>query len=243
MTWVCLGNCEKVLVFSQNVCYFEVLSFVIFKKISCFYGHCAQPEQKPANNIDRAAERMLSFEGTPVLTGTGKQFQAWWMQESNWNGLTRPLWLEALAALRYSHLICHFLKPGDLGDISVSKVLNYAQGSGLLDEWAKGLHKQSITVEVHGPLGALPSILYSVLFVAVTVWHKLLFCFIFNFFPSGDAEQVDKFNRRLVKVTKHHADECKQLLSLMGIPYIEVSSELKIVVTQSMASNRKGATC
>jgi hypothetical protein len=28
-------------------------------------------------------------------------------------------------------------------------------------------------------------------------------------------------------VTKHHADECKQLLSLMGIPYIEVSSELK----------------
>jgi flap endonuclease-1 len=48
--------------------------------------------------------------------------------------------------------------------------------------------------------------------------------------PSGDAEQVDKFNRRLVKVTKHHADECKQLLTLMGIPYIEVSSELKIVI-------------
>jgi hypothetical protein len=43
-------------------------------------------------------------------------------------------------------------------------------------------------------------------------------------------------------VTKHHADECKQLLSLMGIPYIEVSSELKIVITQSRASNRKEAT-
>lgn len=40
---------------------------------------------------------------------------------------------------------------------------------------------------------------------------------------SGDAEQVDKFSRRLVKVTKQHANECKQLLSLMGIPYIEVS--------------------
>jgi flap endonuclease-1 len=44
------------------------------------------------------------------------------------------------------------------------------------------------------------------------------------FFLSGDAEEADKFSRRLVKVTKHHADECKQLLSLMGIPYIEVSS-------------------
>lgn len=42
---------------------------------------------------------------------------------------------------------------------------------------------------------------------------------------AGDAEQVDKFSRRLVKVTKHHADECKQLLSLMGIPYIEAPCE------------------
>lgn len=42
---------------------------------------------------------------------------------------------------------------------------------------------------------------------------------------AGDAEQVDKFNRRLVKVTKHHADECRQLLSLMGIPYIEAPCE------------------
>nr|CAD7423222.1 unnamed protein product [Timema monikensis] len=39
---------------------------------------------------------------------------------------------------------------------------------------------------------------------------------------AGDSEQVDKFNRRLVKVTKHHADECKELLKLMGVPYIEV---------------------
>ncbi|PSN35788.1 Flap endonuclease 1 [Blattella germanica] len=31
--------------------------------------------------------------------------------------------------------------------------------------------------------------------------------------------------RRLVKVTKHHADECKELLSLMGIPYIEAPCE------------------
>jgi hypothetical protein len=51
-------------------------------------------------------------------------------------------------------------------------------------------------------------------------------------FLSGDVEQVDKFSRRLVKVTKHHADECKHLLCLMGIPYIEVSLEWKILITQ-----------
>lgn len=36
-------------------------------------------------------------------------------------------------------------------------------------------------------------------------------------------EAIDKFNRRLVKVTKTHAEEAKQLLQLMGIPYIDVS--------------------
>lgn len=39
----------------------------------------------------------------------------------------------------------------------------------------------------------------------------------------GDTEQIDKLNRRLVKVSKTHNDECKQLLKLMGIPYVEVS--------------------
>jgi len=41
----------------------------------------------------------------------------------------------------------------------------------------------------------------------------------------GDAEGVNKFNKRLVKVTKQHNDECKQLLKLMGIPYIEAPCE------------------
>lgn len=39
----------------------------------------------------------------------------------------------------------------------------------------------------------------------------------------GDAENIEKFNRRLVKVTKQHNEECKQLLQLMGIPYVDVS--------------------
>ena len=38
----------------------------------------------------------------------------------------------------------------------------------------------------------------------------------------GNAEDVEKFNRRLVKVTKIHAEEAKQLLQLMGIPFIDV---------------------
>ena len=41
---------------------------------------------------------------------------------------------------------------------------------------------------------------------------------------TGDAENIEKFNRRLVKVTKQHNEECKELLKLMGIPYVDVSN-------------------
>jgi flap endonuclease-1 len=39
---------------------------------------------------------------------------------------------------------------------------------------------------------------------------------------GGDQEQIEKFSKRTVKVTKQHNDECKHLLSLMGVPYVEV---------------------
>ncbi|XP_076762098.1 flap structure-specific endonuclease 1 [Xylocopa sonorina] len=42
---------------------------------------------------------------------------------------------------------------------------------------------------------------------------------------AGNIEDVHKFNRRLVKVTKEHAEEAKQLLKLMGIPYIDAPCE------------------
>ncbi|XP_067870242.1 flap endonuclease 1 isoform X2 [Heterodontus francisci] len=42
---------------------------------------------------------------------------------------------------------------------------------------------------------------------------------------TGDTENIERFNKRLVKVTKQHNDECKQLLQLMGIPYIEAPCE------------------
>jgi flap endonuclease-1 len=40
---------------------------------------------------------------------------------------------------------------------------------------------------------------------------------------AGDAESVEKFSRRLVKVTTEHADDCRKLLKLMGVPYVDVS--------------------
>lgn len=43
---------------------------------------------------------------------------------------------------------------------------------------------------------------------------------------KGDTESIEKFQKRLVKVTRLHNDECKQLLRLMGVPYIEVIAVL-----------------
>lgn len=42
---------------------------------------------------------------------------------------------------------------------------------------------------------------------------------------AGNAEDVEKFSRRLVKVTKTHTEEAKTLLGLMGIPYVEAPCE------------------
>lgn len=42
---------------------------------------------------------------------------------------------------------------------------------------------------------------------------------------TGTAEEVEKFSRRTVRVTREHNDECKKLLKLMGIPYIVAPTE------------------
>lgn len=41
---------------------------------------------------------------------------------------------------------------------------------------------------------------------------------------TGEQENIDKFTKRLVKVTKQHNDECKKLLTLMGVPFVEVQT-------------------
>lgn len=42
---------------------------------------------------------------------------------------------------------------------------------------------------------------------------------------AGDTENFDKFTRRTVKVTKEHNAECKRLLGLMGVPYVDSPCE------------------
>ncbi|KAF4353943.1 hypothetical protein G4B88_020626 [Cannabis sativa] len=42
---------------------------------------------------------------------------------------------------------------------------------------------------------------------------------------SGNKEDIEKFSKRTVKVTKQHNDDCKRLLKLMGVPVIEAPSE------------------
>lgn len=55
----------------------------------------------------------------------------------------------------------------------------------------------------------------------------MIFLFIlFIFSTAGEQENIDKFSKRLVKVTRQHNDDCKKLLTLMGVPYIEASIRL-----------------
>ncbi len=47
---------------------------------------------------------------------------------------------------------------------------------------------------------------------------------------EGNAEEIDKQNRRLVKVGKNHVEECKELLTHMGIPYVSAPCEVSYEV-------------
>ncbi|GER47378.1 flap endonuclease 1 [Striga asiatica] len=40
---------------------------------------------------------------------------------------------------------------------------------------------------------------------------------------TGNKEDIEKFSKRTVKVTKQHNEDCKKLLRLMGVPVIEVA--------------------
>ncbi|KAI9843571.1 MAG: Elongation of fatty acids protein 2 [Sclerophora amabilis] len=42
---------------------------------------------------------------------------------------------------------------------------------------------------------------------------------------TGTAEEVEKFSRRTVRVTREHNEECKKLLKLMGVPFIVAPTE------------------
>lgn len=42
---------------------------------------------------------------------------------------------------------------------------------------------------------------------------------------AGDAEAVEKFSKRTVKVTSEHNEECKRLLTLLGVPIVQAPGE------------------
>ncbi|KAJ8752344.1 hypothetical protein K2173_003980 [Erythroxylum novogranatense] len=42
---------------------------------------------------------------------------------------------------------------------------------------------------------------------------------------TGSKEDIEKFSKRTVKVTKQHNEDCKKLLGLMGVPVIQAPSE------------------
>lgn len=52
----------------------------------------------------------------------------------------------------------------------------------------------------------------------ILIYHPLLRI-------EGTAEDVDRFSRRTVRVTREHNEECRKLLKLMGIPVVVVRLE------------------
>ncbi|KAI5658297.1 hypothetical protein M9H77_27090 [Catharanthus roseus] len=42
---------------------------------------------------------------------------------------------------------------------------------------------------------------------------------------AGNMEEIEKFSKRTVKVTKQHNEDCKKLLRLMGVPVVEAPCE------------------
>ncbi|GKV13235.1 hypothetical protein SLEP1_g24277 [Rubroshorea leprosula] len=44
---------------------------------------------------------------------------------------------------------------------------------------------------------------------------------------SGNREDIEKFSKWAVKVTKQHNEDCKRLSRLMGLPMIDALSEVE----------------
>ena len=49
---------------------------------------------------------------------------------------------------------------------------------------------------------------------------------------AGNQEDVEKYSKRTVRVTREHNEECKRLLGLMGVPVVEAPSEAEAQCAQ-----------
>ncbi|KAL4853815.1 Flap endonuclease 1 [Chlorella vulgaris] len=49
---------------------------------------------------------------------------------------------------------------------------------------------------------------------------------------AGNAEDVEKYSKRTVRVTREHNEECKRLLRLMGVPVLDAPSEAEAQCAQ-----------
>lgn len=59
---------------------------------------------------------------------------------------------------------------------------------------------------------------------------------------TTDTVEIDRFNRRLVKVDSNHVDEVKMLLSLMGVPFIQAPGEAEAQCAALVKSGQVFAT-
>jgi flap endonuclease-1 len=55
---------------------------------------------------------------------------------------------------------------------------------------------------------------------------------------TGTAEDVEKYGKRTIKVTKEHNEECKKLLRLMGVPVVEAPCEAEASCAALCAAGR-----
>jgi len=84
-------------------------------------------------NNDKAVNRTLSLKRTSTLTGAVISPQCDRRTQASDTASQVICDCEALVTLRFRHEGQHFMKPGDLEEISVSRLLHFAQIAGLLN--------------------------------------------------------------------------------------------------------------